>query len=627
MIELLPTIFQPQKTMATIPPLGSFSTDPTLSENVILRFVETSLSKKSKSKKSEFQLLHFPVELLQKISDEIGMHRERRETRDRTASAPAWCAVAWSRVCKATYGLANLGQCKQAINDEITKWEDRALRILWPTIKQQINLSDSDESYYDSEVITWFLENRQDVRDEVKILFYYDRRKIKVIPSHLTMFTNLQSLGLYCQGITRIPNCIAQLSQLDILDLQSNQIANIPPECCELPYLKVLNLTCNKVTLLPAAFINLVSLEYLYLNENSIREIPGGLCKIPHLKELSLNTNKISEISKKIYKVSSLQYLSLNDNQITSFPITSFWKKKSKLDNLTYLDLSHNLIKQIPSPGKIKNLIKLKLYDNCIKEIPFSISQLRALKKLHLGKNQIKEIPTVLGQLSNLYCLNLCKNQIETLPSQIGGLTSLEKLILHNNSISFLPNQITQLSKLTFLTLAYNQFRSFPIQVSFLPELECIWLRCNDIAEIPPKMARFKNLRFLDLKKNHLKIFPSDFDAPHLETLNLSSNQLQSFPEMRRILNLVILHLKRNFIKSLPSSVHNLQSLQKLCLEFNQIETVSKNLLNVPHLRDLYLHGNPLVGGKNFNSHTQIVRFLMDLRSNQWDRTLMHANH
>jgi len=191
------------------------------------------------------------------------------------------------------------------------------------------------------------------------------------------------TLDLSGKGITEIPECIGQLTNLQQLSFADNQITEIPEFIGHLSNLKKLIIGKNEITEIPGCITQLTNLNFLGLGENQITNIPKFIGQLNNLQVLNLWKNKITEISECVGQLNKIYFLNLWKNKITKIP---------------------------ECIGQLVNIQELYLDDNQIIEIPKCISQLTNLKNLDLGDNQITEIPECIGQLANLQKLILDNN-------------------------------------------------------------------------------------------------------------------------------------------------------------------------------------------------------------------------
>ena len=190
---------------------------------------------------------------------------------------------------------------------------------------------------------------------------------LQTIGVGVTRLENLQKLYLNRAGLKHkdgdefnytLPLEISHLDKLNRLDLQENQIQNLPPGIGLMDNLKELNLSNNRLELFPVELCELDPLEKLDLSHNQIEQVPEDIIELEQLRTLYLSDNNLKELP----SLPSLTSLSLDNNLFEVFL-------------LEILSLT--------------NLETLKINQNLFIEIPSEISQLTTnLKELWISKNQ-----------------------------------------------------------------------------------------------------------------------------------------------------------------------------------------------------------------------------------------------
>uniref|UniRef100_A0A8C1QW27 TIR domain-containing protein n=1 Tax=Cyprinus carpio TaxID=7962 RepID=A0A8C1QW27_CYPCA len=274
------------------------------------------------------------------------------------------------------------------------------------------------------------------------------------------------------------PEQFQPYGNISCLNLSGNGFATAPngSEFTSLPDLKYLDLSFNRIDLAyDYAFRELQSLEVLDLSDNSHYFTVEGvtlnlnfLKYLPSLKVLNMSYNSIYTLTTKTMSSKSLQELQFQHNKLGKM-----WRLKDgtydrlfeDLTNVTYLDISHNDIRNIP----------LEIY----KYLPKSI------QKLGLSKNRLRSVNwDMLRQFTHLRELILSHNYILKISSNLSSdVPSLVFLDLWHNKISELSSGFLQGAvNLERLDLSHNQIitinqSTFPAETEFY--LKTLWLNNN----------------------------------------------------------------------------------------------------------------------------------------------------
>ncbi|MDD2907239.1 MAG: leucine-rich repeat domain-containing protein [Candidatus Gracilibacteria bacterium] len=296
--------------------------------------------------------------------------------------------------------------------------------------------------------------------DDVYALDWYGGSTI--IPEIFTL-NLLQYLGLNYNSITSIPPEIGNLENLKVLSLGGNPLTNLTGID---NFTSLTELHANDCGLLafPTEVLALTNLEVLDLDTNSIQTIPSSIATLTNLKNLNISRNLFTSLPSEIGSMISLENLSLIGTSLTSLPT---WI--GNLTNLTYLNANLSSITSLPSEiGNLTNLIYLSVGLNDISSIPSSIGNLVQLNSLSLGGNNISTIPVEIGNLTQLQSLELNNNSISIIPSSIGNLVNLNYIDLSYNSITTIPSTIGNLVNLVYLYLRNNSLTTLPQELTSL---------------------------------------------------------------------------------------------------------------------------------------------------------------
>jgi internalin A len=403
------------------------------------------------------------------------------------------------------------------------------------------------------------------------------KNRLQTLPIELARLTNLQSLDLSSNDIDEIPEVIGQLRNLQFLDLSNNRLSHFPDIIINLINIKTLDLRNNYIDEIPKSISRLKSLESLYLSSNKLSTFPSIIAKLSNLQLLYLSDNQLSDISSAIIiRLSNLQTLDLSSNKLSYFPntlielrrlqflnlnnnnIREFPELIANLSSLQYLDLGNNGILEFPEPiTKLSRLQSLDLSSNYISQIPESIIQLNSIQSLYLNNNRLKYFPESIASLNSLQFLDLGDNNLNHIPEMISCLINLKTLHLNSNSLSHFPETITELINLQSLNLGGDQSRH------------------NHIEEIPKKISKLSNLQSLNLSFNSIRNIPEEIvQLTNLQSLDLRNNKLEHFPEViTRLYSLEFLKVQQNYITELPKAIVKLPKLSSLDLSRNPIQT------------------------------------------------------
>ncbi|XP_047598782.1 leucine-rich repeat-containing G-protein coupled receptor 5 isoform X2 [Lutra lutra] len=303
----------------------------------------------------------------------------------------------------------------------------------------------------------------------------------------------LQAMTLALNKIHHIPDyAFGNLSSLVVLHLHNNRIHSLGKKCFDgLHSLETLDLNYNNLDEFPTAIRTLSNLKELHFYDNPIQFVGRSAFQhLPELRTLTLNGASQITVFPDLTGTASLESLTLTGAQISSLPQTAC----DQLPNLQVLDLSYNLLEDLPS---------------------FSVCQ--KLQKIDLRHNEIYEIKVdTFQQLLSLRTLNLAWNKIAIIhPNAFSTLPSLRKLDLSSNRLSSFP--VTGLHGLTHLKLTGNHALQSLISSENFPELKviempyayqcCAFGVCENVYKISNQWNKEDNSSTDDLHKKDAGMF------------------------------------------------------------------------------------------------------------------------
>lgn len=313
---------------------------------------------------------------------------------------------------------------------------------------------------------------------------------------------NLREIKYISNEAWHLPLSFSQATRLTVLDISNNCLEQLEhAELQNLQYLVSIKLSNNKLKHLPSYFSQFKSLRSLNVSSNYLDALPDFLCDLQSLVDLDISFNNISALPK-IGHLKTLERLWATNNIISGDFGTDF----TELENLKEVDIRFNNITSIDIFTDLPRLEQLMVGHNSISKFEGSFAKIRIL---HLDHNPLTRFDFISG-VASLSSLNIASAKIAELDDTIfGKMPNLTKLNMDKNHFVNLSGEIGKLRKLEYLSIAKNPLSSLPSSIGQLQEL-----------------------RFLDIRECNLKRLPSEmWFCLRLDTLNVSSNVLESFPQ------------------------------------------------------------------------------------------------
>ncbi|KAG5869604.1 hypothetical protein JTB14_001684 [Gonioctena quinquepunctata] len=142
------------------------------------------------------------------------------------------------------------------------------------------------------------------------------------VPPGLANLTNLEILNLANNHIEELPLSLSSMPKLRILNLSLNRLYQLPRGFGAFPLLEVLDLTYNnlKEDSLPGNFFMIETLRALYLGDNDFEYLPPDVKNLKSLQILVLRENDLIELPKEIGELSRLRELHVQGNRLSFLP-------------------------------------------------------------------------------------------------------------------------------------------------------------------------------------------------------------------------------------------------------------------------------------------------------------------
>jgi hypothetical protein len=155
---------------------------------------------------------------------------------------------------------------------------------------------------------------------------------------------NLRSVG----ATGDFPAELGNLSELDTLYCQGNEITSLPSSINELEDLEILAISFNEFTALPDQITELQKLRRILAEGNYFETLPEQLGSIANLEMLNIQGSNLTRIPSSITSLSFLSYLGLHQNKLGFDAIEQSYGDVSRIEyygqkalgDTTHLDIS-----------------------------------------------------------------------------------------------------------------------------------------------------------------------------------------------------------------------------------------------------------------------------------------------
>ncbi|KAG3027152.1 hypothetical protein PC121_g3784 [Phytophthora cactorum] len=481
--------------------------------------------------------------------------------------------------------------------------------------------------------------------------------KLSRLPNSITLLENLEALHIEENTLTALPEQIGKLQKLHVLNAHSNQLTVLPSSFGALRSMQNLDLKKNRLESTGDALATLSLLKFLDLRQNKLVVFPV-LPEGAALDQVYLGYNSLSTVDEtSILRVKdSVTVLDMRDNKLAGLPANI-----ACLYRLKTLDVANNDLSDLPPGlGYLKHLNHFIVDGNPLRAIRRSVisAGCESLKKylrtrgaprvgvdvleeerdeLQLERERLAQAEEGPPPASDYIVqfreaaasgsIILMNNSLGVLPSDLVGQgqfnfgSTLLHLNLSSNLLRSLPAVIGELVSLKTLTVEENELQSLHPSIAALPHLELLRLRKNSLSAesisefLGDSPALGNTLKELDLRSNSLLTVPVEIcQLRSLETLLLGFNRIESLDRFpwSQMANVSVVSLSDNKLRSL-GRIYDAPLLASLSFENNNLTKVPCELGLCPHLRAIYMNGNPqrtVRGGVIAKGSTEILAYL-----------------
>lgn len=240
---------------------------------------------------------------------------------------------------------------------------------------------------------------------------------------------NKDTLLLHSMILFVIPSNILQLAfVLKNLTLSDLYISELPYEVQSLSNLEIFRVVNCNIETLPPWIGELRKLTTLEISRCLLRSIPETLDRCDKLHSLNLSYNDITTIPSELFQMSSIERLILNCN-----PSLNINLSPTSFSGTIMLNISETSIRKVPAE-LVAHLIWLSWKSCELLSTPTTFGT--TLQYLNLSNNLLKELPSDFTQLTNLNYLNIASNHFEIYPPVLPKMPWVKKLHIQNNPMS-----------------------------------------------------------------------------------------------------------------------------------------------------------------------------------------------
>lgn len=221
------------------------------------------------------------------------------------------------------------------------------------------------------------------------------------------------------------------------------------------------------------------------------------------------------------------------------------------------------------------------------------------LDQIFDGSSYIKNSGDINKYLTeNIKILKLQECNLKNIPKWVFQLQNLEGLLLDRNpDLLIIPDDFKKFKKLKILGLMQTNISEFSF-LFHLKLIESLDISTNNLEKFPEEICFLENLIYLDISTyNNFTYIPACIRKnANLRVLRAHYNKISSLPEsLGELYSIEQIILGGNNIVDIPSSLYNLKNLTELDLHKNNIQNIDLEALSeIDNLNEIYLSGNPI---------------------------------
>uniref|UniRef100_A0A8C4RXW7 protein-serine/threonine phosphatase n=1 Tax=Erpetoichthys calabaricus TaxID=27687 RepID=A0A8C4RXW7_ERPCA len=267
-----------------------------------------------------------------------------------------------------------------------------------------------------------------------------------------------------------------------------NCLESLPGWICESKKLEVLDISSNEICELPARLFCNSSLRKLLVGHNQLRRLPDRL-EHTHLEVLDVQHNELVELPSNLFvKADNLRCLNASANKLETLPPS------------TLSEESHSILQEL-------YLTNNNLTDKCV---PLLTGHCR-LRILHLAFNFLQSFPaSKMAKLEELEEVNLSGNNLKAIPTTIMNCRRMHTVIAHSNCIEVFP-EVMQLMEVKCVDLSCNELSEITLPENLPPKLQELDLTGNPRLTLDHKtLELLNNIRCFKIDQSSTSFSTSD---------------------------------------------------------------------------------------------------------------------
>ncbi|CZT02443.1 related to receptor-like protein kinase 5 precursor [Rhynchosporium agropyri] len=425
------------------------------------------------------------------------------------------------------------------------------------------------------------------------------------LPIGLRRLELLTSLNLSNNKLNN--ECFQVISQ--ILSLRDLKIANngltgpLDPSLTCLTNLEVLDLQHNTLTSLPEGLADLVRLRVLNLNENKFKSLPFEKLRDMPLIELLAAKNQLTGtlIYAEVDELRHLQILDVTANALTNLDVSG----TLRLPALHQLSCSANRLTELPDLESWTSLLTLAADDNNLATIPDGFVNLPKIKNVNFSGNNIKILDDRIGGMDSLDIFRISGNPLRE--KKFSGMTTEDlKRALKARMEPEEPESQTDGSADFYSAAGTPPLSPRSGSTDWPVKAGGILDRSNTSSHslnpvTAADIASANSIFILELHHNMFKEIPASiaFFAATLTNLTISHNELTSDTFLKDELGLPALkelNLSSNTFSSLSPLINRLKAplLTRLDISFNRLTSLPPLKPHFPALHTLLASHNTI---------------------------------